>query len=280
MVFEHIEKLKQQFTDKYVVVDEGCLELRRFNGMTGMIKTVNMNGRALVEFDADNNIGWYDIEIDFLKVIDKPLPKKETTASKPVAKKVAAKAPSNLEKARASDGKKTGTGMEVADVLAAARGAKSETTATSAADPKKMSVADVMAAARGEKGTASAASTTSSKSEDVAAIMEAARKPKEAAAPSTAPAKSAPVKGKDPRSMSVAEMLAAARAEKQDDSATAPTNVSEEPKLTNDEPETDEPETVAPPDSEAVASPAVSGGELPTDVPGIVAFCRQVDGSG
>ena len=67
MVFEHIEKLKQEYTDKYVTVDEQRPELQRFGHMTGIVKTVNMNGRALVEFDGLENIGWYDIEIDFLK---------------------------------------------------------------------------------------------------------------------------------------------------------------------------------------------------------------------
>ena len=51
MVFEHIEKLKREYTDKYVVVDLSRPELRRFEGQTGVIKTVNMNGNALVEFD-------------------------------------------------------------------------------------------------------------------------------------------------------------------------------------------------------------------------------------
>ena len=59
MVFEHIEKLKNEYTDKYVIVKEGYPELCRFQGMTGTVRTVNMNGRALVEFDAYNNIGWY-----------------------------------------------------------------------------------------------------------------------------------------------------------------------------------------------------------------------------
>src|SRR5581483_1312522 len=70
MVFDHIESLKQQYTDKYVVVDQSRPELARFHGLAGQIKTVNMSGRALVEFDAYNNIGWYDIELDFLKVVD------------------------------------------------------------------------------------------------------------------------------------------------------------------------------------------------------------------
>lgn len=46
MVFEQIEKLKRDFTDKYVVVDSDRPELRRFQAMTGVVKTVNMNGRC------------------------------------------------------------------------------------------------------------------------------------------------------------------------------------------------------------------------------------------
>jgi hypothetical protein len=92
MVFEHIEKLQAEYVDKYVVVDNQRPELRRFTGLTGVVKTVNMSGRALVQFDGRNNIGWYDIDIDYLKVVDKPLPKEEpqvprraTPAKKPPA---------------------------------------------------------------------------------------------------------------------------------------------------------------------------------------------------
>ena len=77
------EKLKRDYTDKYVVVDATRPELHRFRNFTGFVKTVNMNGRALVEFGEDNNIGWYDIELDFLKVVDKPEPKEpEAKAAK------------------------------------------------------------------------------------------------------------------------------------------------------------------------------------------------------
>lgn len=92
MVFEHIEKLQEEYTDKYVVVDDERPELRRFQGMTGVVKSVNMSGRALVQFDGNNNIGWYDIDIDFLKVVDKPPPKEEP---KPVRR---AAAPPGAEK--------------------------------------------------------------------------------------------------------------------------------------------------------------------------------------
>ena len=80
MVFEHIIKLQQEYTDKFVAVDQGVPELSRFKGMTGTVRTVNMSGRALVEFDGNLNIGWYDIDLDFLKVIDAPLPKEDPKA--------------------------------------------------------------------------------------------------------------------------------------------------------------------------------------------------------
>jgi hypothetical protein len=93
VIFDHIEKLKNQYTDKYVVVDESRPELQRFRGLTGAIKTVNMSGRALVEFDGYANIGWYDIELAFLRLVPAPPPK-------PVEAK--------KEKAAASDGYRIG----------------------------------------------------------------------------------------------------------------------------------------------------------------------------
>ena len=61
-MFQRVDELKQQYTDKYVVVDDTQPELARFKGITGQVKTVNMSGRALVQFDAWANIGWYDIQ--------------------------------------------------------------------------------------------------------------------------------------------------------------------------------------------------------------------------
>ena len=204
MVFEHIEKLKHEYTDKFVVVDDGRPELRRFSGLTGLVKTVNMNGNALVEFEGLNNIGWYDIEVDFLKVVDQPVPKepaskpaKATAAPKkaPVKKPVKQEA-SALTKARTDDGKK-GAAMSVEDVLAAARGGESSTAAKPAAksDPSKMSVEDVLAAARGNapaakspaaKSPAAKSPAAADKKEEAASSLadqlEAAGKPKSAAA--------------------------------------------------------------------------------------------------
>lgn len=215
MVFEHIEQLKREYTDKYVIVDATQPELRRFEGQTGVVKTVNMNGNALVEFDAYQNIGWYDISLDFLKVIDQPLPKPEPQKAAPKAKKAA---PAKDEKPAA----KAGGGMSVAEMLAAARG---------------------------EKGAAPA---------------------KKEAAPEKKPA-SQPAG--DSKGMSVAEMLAAARAEK---SAEA-TEAAPEAQVA----ETSIPETEPTVDSEPAAETPASDapvGDLPKDIPGILAYCRKVDG--
>ena len=72
MLPERIEKLKQEYTDKYVAVDEKRPVLARFQGMIGQVKTINFNGRALVEFDGQEDRGWYDVELDYLRVVDKP----------------------------------------------------------------------------------------------------------------------------------------------------------------------------------------------------------------
>src|SRR5437867_3273309 len=74
--FEQAEILKKQYTDKFVVVRSGVPELRRFQGLTGTVKTVNMSCRALVQFDGPADIGWYDIDPSFLTVVDAPAPKK------------------------------------------------------------------------------------------------------------------------------------------------------------------------------------------------------------
>jgi hypothetical protein len=172
MFTDEVERMKRQYTDKYVVVDATRPELARFRDVVGRVKTVNMNGQALVEFDDYHlNIAWYDIAPEFLKVVDKPPPKlhkpeakkpADKAAAKPAAPKAAAKAP--------PAGAKPGKGS-VADILAAARAGKappaakpkaeaaptaempvSDAPAKTQASPKversKMSVADMIAAAR------------------------------------------------------------------------------------------------------------------------------------
>lgn len=91
--FPEVEQLKQQLTDKYVVVDKNAPELRRFSGLTGQVKTVNMSGRALVQFDGPVDIAWYDIDPSFLTIVDQPLPKKAEAKAEPEAAKTAAAKP-------------------------------------------------------------------------------------------------------------------------------------------------------------------------------------------
>ena len=151
MVFDQIEALKRQYTDKYVVVDESRPELARFRGVTGIVKTVNMSGRALVEFqDYIANIGWYDIELDFLTVVAKPEPtaaaahgekpaaKAKPAAGESAAKVAAAKPPAAakpaVEKpAAAKPAAKPGGKPSTAEILAAARTKKAAEAATESA---------------------------------------------------------------------------------------------------------------------------------------------------
>ncbi len=100
MSIAQAERLKSELTDKYVVVADGVPELRRFVGLTGTVKTVNMSCRALVQFDGPVDISWYDIDPAYLKVVDAPLPKKseakpeaKAEAPKPAAEKPAGKSP-------------------------------------------------------------------------------------------------------------------------------------------------------------------------------------------
>ncbi len=68
------DKLKREWTDQYVVVDETRPELLRWKGLVGRVVTVNWNNLCLVDF-ADG--AWYDISPNFLKKIDSEEGKKK-----------------------------------------------------------------------------------------------------------------------------------------------------------------------------------------------------------
>ena len=89
MFREQVDQLRQRFSDQYVMVSGDRHDLARFQGVVGQVKTVNLSGRALVQFDANNDRAWYDIALDSLKVVDKPPPKpvekKPPAAAKPKA---------------------------------------------------------------------------------------------------------------------------------------------------------------------------------------------------
>lgn len=80
MSIQRAEQLKREWTDKHVMVQGGVPELRRFNGLVGQVKTVNMNCRLLIEFDTPADISWYDIDPQFLNVVDRVA--METAAAK------------------------------------------------------------------------------------------------------------------------------------------------------------------------------------------------------
>ena len=181
-VQENIEKLKREWTDKYVVVEGNRPELRRFEGYTGQVKTVNMSGRALVQFDAWSNIGWYDIELGFLHIVPKPDP--SLAGKKAEVKKEAAPAKGEAAKpaaAKAPAAKPAGGKMSVAEMLAAARANKP---------------AGAAPAAKAEPAV---------KKEAAKAAVETVAKPQAAKTVTAAPAL---VKGQRP---SIAEMIAYCR---------------------------------------------------------------------
>ena len=88
MLAERVEQLKAEYVDQYVAIDGERPELTRFMNMVGQVRAINLNGQALVEFDADNNRGRHDIGLDYLKVVDKPEP--PPAKAKPAVKKAAA----------------------------------------------------------------------------------------------------------------------------------------------------------------------------------------------
>ncbi|WP_145057830.1 hypothetical protein [Adhaeretor mobilis] len=245
-MIEQIEKIKSEYTDKYVAVDASRAELARFKDLVGQVKTVNMSGRALVEFiDYHLSTGWFDIDLDYLKVVDKPAPKpkeekkpaakKKAAPKKDAAKPQAEKKLSPLEMARqqGSAGKdaaaakkpKSDKPSSTSDILAAARGGaakaapKQEAVAKTESSPKpqaagkvdrgKMSVADMLAAARG--GAAAAPAETEQPRDEVAPEdSPAAEEVVEEAAPAASEETSSggPV---DKSSMSIDDMLAYCR---------------------------------------------------------------------
>jgi len=193
MVFEEVERLQREYTDKYVVVDAQRPELARFADYTGIVKTINYNGRALVEFlDFNANIAWFDIGLDYIKIVPKPDPSVKK-AEKAVAKTntpAQSKAPTKEEK----DFKPAGAKSSTADILAAARAkggsapaaAKPATAkaAAPAAKPAggKPSTADILASlrAKGPANTPAAAPVAEPDAEEapVAPVEKiAAKKP-------------------------------------------------------------------------------------------------------
>ena len=172
-MFDVIERLKSDWTDKYVVIDSAAPELARFANATGVVRTVNMNGRCLVEFDQFNNVGWYDIDPSALKIVSQPRPKPvEKEAAKPAA---AAKAPAAAKPAKpAASAKPAGGRPSTADILAAARGKAAPAAGKpEAAAGKRPSTAEILAQARAAKAAAPAAEPPAAEADAGAPAAEA-----------------------------------------------------------------------------------------------------------
>jgi len=202
-MFDVIERLKSEWTDKFVVIDSPTPELARFAQTTGIVKTVNMNGRCLVEFDQFNNTGWYDIDPSFLKIVPKPLPKPPEAKPKPAAKEAPAKPAAKAAAGKPAAGNRPST----ADILAAARGKGAAPTAKPAAKPAgKLSTADILAAARGKKGAEAPSAP------EPAATEEAAPEPIADAAPEPVVKSPKPAAMAGPLPTTTAEKIAWCRA--------------------------------------------------------------------
>ena len=171
MVFEHIENLKRIYTDQLVIVDDSRTELGRFQGLTGTVKTVNMSGRALVEFDGYNNIGWYDIDVDFLKLVDEPVHETETVST-PVPPAEAA----------------TPAAEPATEAATPTAETPAEKPAPAKADAGNMSVADMLAAARASATGEEAPATEVPAEETAAEPVETTAEETPPEEPATAPA--------------------------------------------------------------------------------------------
>ncbi|TWT47426.1 hypothetical protein [Botrimarina hoheduenensis] len=244
MVFEAIDHQKRELTDKFVIVIGKQPELARFEGFVGQVKTVNMSGRALVEFTGlNNNVGWFDIDPHFLKVVDKPSGDtgKAGAIKKPASKipgKGAPKSAADILALARSGGVKSkpdaagrqpkkvspASGRSTADILAAARGKGADTAqdtpGTSSPEGKKespalkLSTADVLAAVRGK--APAKPPTARREGLSTAEILAAARNkgntvpPKGAAAPAADSHAPATNERSEPRHLTAADILAIA----------------------------------------------------------------------
>ena len=151
MSIERAEKLKDLLTDKFVVVDSDVPELKRFQNWTGKVRTVNMNCRALVEFDGPVDIGWYDIDPDYLKVVDAPVKKVVPPAAK--------SAPSEAKPAAAKPASAPAAGKSPLDAIRAQQAAKATAAAPTAG--AKPSPLDLIRKQQAAKATATSAAPIS-----------------------------------------------------------------------------------------------------------------------
>ena len=199
MSIAQAERLKAELTDKYVIVAEGVPELRRFVGLTGTVKTVNMSCRALVQFNGPVDISWYDIDPSFLKVVDAPLPKK-----------VEVKAEAAPAAAKPAVAKPAAGGKSPLDAIRAAGAAKPAAAPAPAAGGAKPSPLDMIRKQAAAKAAGSGPAAAAAPEAQAAAPAAPVASPEPAPAPEAkAPAAPAPAAAARPKT--TAEVLAAIR---------------------------------------------------------------------
>jgi hypothetical protein len=71
MLPDEVERLKQQYAGKRVLVDARRPELSRLANVPGRIITINHNGQAVVQFEGADR-AWHDIDPQFLKLEPSP----------------------------------------------------------------------------------------------------------------------------------------------------------------------------------------------------------------
>jgi len=281
MVSEQIEKIKSEYTDKYVIVRAEQPELARFSNYVGQVKTVNMNRRALVQFDDFNqNIGWYDIDLDYLKVVDKPLPKEvPKKGQKPAARQKAGQPAGKRAEKKPAAGEKKLSPLEMARSQGAANKAGAAAKATSdkkapteklaPAEKKatgKLSTADILAAAR----SGSAKSSVTAENRPAAATETTESKPHAG----VTHLQGEGAKGKGGK-LSTTDILAAARASSGKSQAPAskpdPEPVATGPMAAAATEAADTPVAVP---TDATVGPIDKSGMTPAD---IYAWCREHD---
>ncbi|MBN2021818.1 MAG: hypothetical protein JW809_03410 [Pirellulales bacterium] len=96
MIPERIDALRHEYTDRYVVVVPNGPNLARFHDKVGRVATITAEGRALVQFDGADRAR-YDLELDFLKVVDRPIPAPKAEPGQPERDVGAKKADSQTE---------------------------------------------------------------------------------------------------------------------------------------------------------------------------------------
>lgn len=97
--FEKTEKLRNEYTGQVVTIDAKTPELARFIGRRGTVQTITQMGLALVQFEGTDRTR-YDIELDYLKVVDSPTSSSFSSESEPTTDTDKGKDLSRLEKAR------------------------------------------------------------------------------------------------------------------------------------------------------------------------------------